>query len=54
MREQLPFGQLPNIQAFHRRRTRDLIVRRDDDGHWLLTGDPPEDLSVLAPNGVAA
>ncbi|HEY4280966.1 MAG TPA: Crp/Fnr family transcriptional regulator [Conexibacter sp.] len=30
------------------------LLRRDDEGNWLLTGDPPEDLSVLAPNGVAA
>lgn len=30
------------------------LLRRDDDGNWLLTGDPPEDLSVLTPNGVTA
>lgn len=30
------------------------LLRRDDDGNWLLTGDPPDDLSVLTPNGVTA
>ena len=30
------------------------LLRRDDDGHWLLSGEPPDDLSVLQPNGAAA
>jgi CRP-like cAMP-binding protein len=30
------------------------LLRRDDDGNWLLTGEPPEDLGMLQPNGAAA
>lgn len=30
------------------------LLRRDDDGNWLLTGEPPVDLSIVTPNGVAA
>lgn len=30
------------------------LLRRDGDGHWLLSGEPPRDLGVLQPNGAAA
>lgn len=30
------------------------LLRRDDEGHWLLSGEPPDDLSMLQPNGAAA
>jgi len=47
-------AQRPSVTSALGTLTERGLLRRDDDGHWLLSGEPPQDLSLLQPNGAAA
>jgi CRP/FNR family cyclic AMP-dependent transcriptional regulator len=47
-------AQRPSVTSALGTLTERDLLRRDDEGNWLLSGEPPQDLGLLQPNGAAA